>query len=273
MTETLHGEMLAYPGEAGEVQAYLARPETDRPGPAVIVIHEIWGLTDHIRRVADRFMMEGYVAFAPNLYSQPGLADVLIEANIRETMQFMNSVQRDRLSDPAYAQAELAKLPAERREAIQRTLPLLIGGMPRGRFIQDLVKAVDFLRQQPFVDGKIGSIGFCFGGGMSINLACHTDYDGCVVFYGENPSPIEQVERITCPVLGIYGADDIRINSHLDELVRAMVTYKKDFQMKIYPGAAHAFFNETNQRGYRPEQSRDAWQRVLLFFDKALRAG
>ncbi len=61
---------------------------------------------------------------------------------------------------------------------------------------------------------------------------------------GSNPHPIELVEHISCPVLGNYGAEDRRINAHLDELVKAMVAYKKDFEMRIYPHAAHAFFKE-----------------------------
>jgi len=91
--------MMTYHGEAGPVQTYLARPSVVGPRPAVIVIHEIVGLTDHIKRVADRFAEEGYVAFAPNLFSRPGLAEVMTPANVGEAMQFMMTIPRDKWSE------------------------------------------------------------------------------------------------------------------------------------------------------------------------------
>src|SRR5437763_11160898 len=91
--------MVTYDGEVGTVQAYLARPRVEGPGPAVIVIHEIVGLTDHIKSVADRFAQEGYVAFAPNLFSRPGLAEVMTPSNVGEAMQFMMTIPRDKWSD------------------------------------------------------------------------------------------------------------------------------------------------------------------------------
>jgi carboxymethylenebutenolidase len=201
--------MLTYTGEAGPIEAYLSRPATDEPRPAVIVIHEIGGLNDHIKAVADRFVEQGYVAFAPHLYSRPGLAEVLTPPNVAAVLQFMATLQRARMGDTAYVQQEMAKLPPEKKEVVQRVFPVLFGGMPKDKLTQDLVKAVDYLNSQSFVrSGKIASVGFCFGGGMSINLACHAPLAACVVFYGENPTPIEQVENISCPVLGNYGAED-----------------------------------------------------------------
>src|SRR5437868_12045782 len=91
--------MLAYDGEAGPIQTYLARPRGAEPRPTVIVIHEIVGLTDHIKHVADRFAEEGYVAFAPNLFSRPGLAEVLTPSNIAEAMRFLTTVGWDKISE------------------------------------------------------------------------------------------------------------------------------------------------------------------------------
>jgi carboxymethylenebutenolidase len=264
------GTMMTYDGEAGPVQAYLARPLIEGPRPAVIVIHEIMGLNDQIKSVADRFAREGYVAFAPNLFSRPGLAEVLTPSNIAEVMGFMTTLPWDKISDSAYVQQAMSQLPQEKRETLQRVFPVMFGGIPKDRLTQDLVKAVAYLNAQSFVEsGKIASVGFCFGGGMSINLACHARLAANVIFYGENPKPIELVENIPCPVLGIYGAEDLRINMHLDELVQAMVTYKKDFEMRIYPNAAHAFFNETIPM-YREAAARDAWERVLRFYKRTL---
>jgi carboxymethylenebutenolidase len=264
-------QRVVYDGEAAPVQAYLARPKTREPRPAVIVIHEIYGLTEHIEDVADRFAGEGYVAFAPDLFCRPGLAEVMTPSNIQETMQFMSSVDRGRLVDAAYRQEAMAQLPPEQRERVQQVLPLILGGLPKDSLTRDLVRAVDYLGAQRFVRAdRIGSVGFCFGGGMSINLACRTQLAASVVFYGENPSPIELVERIAGPVLGLYGAEDLRVNARLDELVKAMVAYKKDFEMRIYPGAGHAFFNDTRATVYREHAARDAWDRVLRFYARTL---
>jgi len=270
MTDGFQG-MITYDGEVAPVQTYLARPGVEEPRPAVIVIHEIVGLTNHSKHVADRFAQEGYVAFAPNLFSRPGLAEVLTPENVEEAMQSMMTIPREKFADQAYIQQAAAQLPQEKRERLQRVRSTMFGGMPKDRLTQDLVKAVDYLNAQDFVQsGKVASVGFCFGGGMSINLACHApQLAACVIFYGENPNPIELVENITCPVLGNYGAEDMRINAHLDELVKAMVTYKKDFEMRIYPNAAHAFFNDTTPM-HNQVAAKDAWERVLRFYKRSL---
>jgi carboxymethylenebutenolidase len=271
MRNELRG-MLAYDGEAGPVQTYLARPRGEGPRSAVIVIHEIVGLTEHIKRVADSFAEEGYVAFAPNLFSRPELAEVLTPSNVGTVMQFTSTLGWARMSDRASVQQAMSELPQEKRETVQRVLPVLFGGIPKDSLTQDLVIAVDYLNAQSFVQtGKVVSVGFCFGGGMSINLACHANLAASVIFYGENPHPIELVENLSCPVLGNYGSEDMRINAHLDELVKAMVTYKKDFEMRLYPHAAHAFFNETFPM-YNEAAARDAWERVLRFYTRALAA-
>jgi carboxymethylenebutenolidase len=269
MAEATH-EMINYDGEAGKIQAYLSRPAASEPRPAVIVIHEIFGLNDQIKGVADRFAREGFVALAPHLYSRPELNGVLTSESITEVMAFQFSLPREKMGDPAYIHQEMAKLPDGKREIVQKTFTVMMDSGNKGKYGQDLVKAADFLNAQPFVTrGKIASLGFCFGGGMSIYLACHAPLSASVVFYGENPNPIDLVQNISGPVLGLYGGEDLRINSHLDELVKAMSSYKKDFEMKIYPGAAHAFFNETRPN-YREAAASDAWERVLRLFQRTL---
>ncbi|MGD0003199.1 MAG: dienelactone hydrolase family protein [Anaerolineaceae bacterium] len=264
--------MLSYEGEEGQVQAFLSRPDTDQPRPAVIVIHEIFGLVDHTKDVANRFAQQGYVAMAPHLFSRPSLASVLTPANIGEAMRFNFSLPRERMSDAAFVQQELEKLPGGSRETLRQVRALMFGGgLPRESLVKDLVRARHYLASQNFVQAdKIASVGFCFGGGMSINLACLVPLAACVVFYGDNPNPVDLVQNIAGPVLGIYGAEDQRINSHLDELVKSMAQYKKDFEMRIYPGAAHAFFNDTNPNTYRKKPARQAWEQVLHFYRRTL---
>jgi carboxymethylenebutenolidase len=264
--------MTQYTGETGSIEAYLSKPASGEPRPAVIVIHEIFGLVDHTKDVADRFAAQGYVALAPNLYSGDAeLRSVLTPSNVSMAMQFMRSLPVEKMRDTSYVQEELSKQNEEKRAVLQRTMKLLFGGSPKEKLVQDLVRAVDHLNSQDFViRGKVASVGFCFGGGMSISLACHAETSTCVIFYGENPSPIELVENIKCPVLGIYGGEDTRINSNLDKLVRAMTQYKKDFEMKVYPGAPHAFFNNTREATYREAAAKDVWERVLRFFGRTL---
>ena len=264
--------MITFSGTQGPVEAYLSRPETGEPRAAVIVIHEAWGLVDHTKDVANRFANEGYVALAPNLFSSdPELASLLTPKNIGITMGFMQTLPAERRADMAYVQQELAKQPEGQRDVVQRVMGKMFGGMPKDALTKEAVRAVDYLNSREYVAGdKIGTVGFCFGGGVSIDVACHARTAACVVFYGENPSPIELVEEIQCPVLGLYGGEDMRINSNLAKLVAAMVQYKKDFQMKTYPGAPHAFFNDTNKATYRQEAAKDAWDLTLHFFQRTL---
>src|SRR5271157_1376789 len=264
-------EMISFTGEEGPVRAYLVKPDTNEARPAVIVIHEIYGLSDFIKQMTNRIADLGYIAMAPDLFSRPSLVDELTPNNIESVMQFSSKFPREKMSDRSFVQQEISNLPEGKREMVQRAFPLLFGGMLKDKLTQDLVKAVDFIKNQSYVvPGKVGSVGFCFGGGLSINLACHASLAACAVFYGENPNPIELVENIHCPVLGIYGADDTRINSQLDILVLAVVQYKRDFEMKIYPGAAHAFMNFTRPAVYREIASKDAWDRLVRFYGSTL---
>jgi carboxymethylenebutenolidase len=267
--------MTSYEGATGRIEAYLSRPKMSEPRPAVIVIHEVFGLVDHTKDVANRFAAQGYVALAPNLFSgDQQLRSALTPSNIGMTMQFMRTIPPQKMRDTSYVQEELTKQSEEKRAVLQRTTRLLFGGLPKDKLTQDLVKAVDYLNSQTFIKrGKVGSVGFCFGGGMSINLACHAETAACVIFYGENPSPIELVKNVKCPVLGIYGGEDVRINATVDQLVRAMIQYKKDFEMRLYPGAPHAFFNDTSPTTYREEAAKEAWGRVLRFYARTLQAG
>ncbi len=268
--EIASSEMVTFPGESGQVPAYLAQPRVEGPRPAVIVIHEIFGLVDHTKDVANRFAREGYVALAPHLFGTPPLAALLTPDRVRKAMSLMYRLPR---RDPELAQAEIAKLPEPDRTEVAGTVQLLLQGLPKDRLLLDLVAAVRFLRTKPFVrPDRIGCVGFCFGGGMSFNLACATDVAACVIFYGENPSPIEKLRDVKGAVLGLYGGEDVRINAGLEALVRTMVEDKRDFEMRVYPGAPHAFFNDTNPTTYRKEAAADAWDRVLRFYARTLQA-
>lgn len=266
--------MVRFRGAGGEVEAYLARPagNASGPRPAVMVIHAIFGLNDHIKDVANRVASLGYTALAPQLYSYGELAEIFTPENTMVGMKFMQTLAPEKRGDQAYLQQRLSELPQQQREGVSRLMGKMFGGMPMADMCEDLVAGAKYLESQSFVTkGKIGSMGFCMGGGLSIALACRYPTAACVVFYGQNPSPIELVEKIQGPVMGLYGTDDMRINADLDKLVAAMTKYRKDFQMKTYTGAAHEFFNNTNPVSYREAAAKDAWERVAGFFAASLR--
>ncbi len=270
----IKSEMTSYPGESGkEIAAYLAMPTSNGSSPGVVLIHDIFGLKAHIKDVAERIAREGYVVLTPNLYSSdPELMDAFSDSNISLSMKFMGKVDRSRMRDSTYMQEMLSKEPEAERQIISKLFAKMFGGMPNDKLIENGVKAVEFLNSKDFVKkGKIATMGFCFGGGISGNISCRTKTAACVIFYGQNPSPIELVEKMECPVLGLYGVEDERINSELDKFVSELTRRKKEFEIKVYDGAAHAFFDNTNPQVYNEKAAIDSWKRVLELFERSLK--
>jgi carboxymethylenebutenolidase len=249
------------------LSGYLAQPSGKGPFPAIVVIHEIWGLVPHIEDVARRLARAGYVAFAPDVYSRGELP--VTPEDIQVGMQFMLTLPMQVRADPAAMQAKLGELPEARRSRISRTMQWL-QTRDLNQSVADVQAALHWLAQQPFVRAdRIASLGFCMGGTLSGRLAASgAALAGCVIFYGENPP---QVENIRCPVLGLYGNDDHRITDKVPELVQAMQRAGKAFDYHIYPGAAHAFFNDTRDT-FRAEAAADAWKRVQSFLREYLNA-
>ena len=230
----LTSEMVAFPGTAGNINAYLSRPKSGGKLGTVIVIHENRGLVDHIQDVARRFAKDGFAALAVDLLSRPG-----------GTGQY--------------------KTPEEAIAAI--------GKLAKSGVEEDLHSAVAYLKKQNFFNGKIGVVGYCWGGGQSLNFATKCrDLNAAVVYYGRNPDPLDSVQNIPCPVLGNYGADDPNIMPGVEPLKAALTKCGKGFDIKVYPGAKHAFNNNTNADRYHPEAAKDAWARTANFFKKNLSA-
>jgi carboxymethylenebutenolidase len=136
--------------------------------------------------------------------------------------------------------------------------------------IADLEAGLKYLAGQPNGDAdQIGSVGFCWGGARSFTLATASKLlHACVVFYGSTP-PLEDHPKVHCPVLGLYGGTDERITSKVPGTAEAMKKAGKDYTYHIYPGAGHAFFNDTGAN-YNPEAAKDAWPRTLTFLRKTL---
>lgn len=217
------------------IGGYLTRPKGDGRNPAVVVIHENQGLTDHIRDVARRLAKAGYVALAPDLLSRQG-----------GTKSF---------ADGPAAIAAIGKVDAD-------------------SVTKDLNGAIGYLKGQSFVRAnKIGVTGFCWGGGNTLLIATRNkDLAAAVVYYGRNPGNLDDVKNITAAVYGHYGEKDAPITSQVPKLEEAMKQAGKSFEYKVYPGAPHAFNNDTNPQRYQAEAAKEAWAKTLEFFKKHLQS-
>ncbi|MDP7235658.1 MAG: dienelactone hydrolase family protein [Candidatus Latescibacteria bacterium] len=235
--------MADYPGKDGHIAAFIARPDGPGVYPAIIVIHEIFGLVDHIKDVAIRLAREGFVAIAPDLFSREA------------PLQHQNDA----------------------------TMMLdLVRSIPDSRFLNDLVAAIAHLNVLTFVDEKrIGALGFCMGGLYAYLMAARTprlsaiaDFYGRVAYPGytaiKPEAPIDVVSRLHCPILGIFaGEDHVVPVDDVHRLKDTMMEHKKSFEIKVYRNAPHAFFNDT-RTSYRPDEAHDAWRRTINFFRKHL---
>jgi carboxymethylenebutenolidase len=150
----------------------------------------------------------------------------------------------------------------------------LVRALPPARGLQDLGAAFHYLASRPDVErNRIGSIGWCMGGGWSLRLAEHEPrLAACVVNYGELPKDPAVIQSIRAPVLGNFGADDRGIPpAAVEAFETAMKSAGKQINVKIYSGTGHAFENPNNKTGYRPAAAHDAWNRTLAFFNAELK--
>ena len=224
-----------YQGKAGAVAAYLARPVKAGKYPAVVVIHENQGLTDHIRDVARRVAKEGYVALAPDFLSRQG--------------------------GTAKANPKGGGLPNMRELAPWRTVA------------EDVASGFAYLNVLPDARrDKYGLVGFCWGGEMTFAAATQIPtLDAAVVFYGRSPDPLDLVKEIKAPVMAHYGEKDPGVNKGIPDTIEAMKKYNRFYDHRIYPGAQHAFNNDTNAERYNAQTAKEAWGRTMDFFKKNLK--
>jgi carboxymethylenebutenolidase len=237
-------EMVNIQSTKGEINAYLAQPAGTARG-GIIVIHEVWGLADHIKDVADRFADAGYLALAPDLLS--GTIDVEAAVGLQED-----------LFDP------------EKRNAVQPKLRELMAPMQNPSFGEDTLASVaacfDYLYELPDAQQKVAVAGFCFGGSYSFGLAVKEPrLKLALPFYGHANYSAEELASIECPVRAFYGENDENLMKSLPELQVKMREAGVDFETKVYPNCGHAFFNNTNKFAYNQAAATDAWQRTLGF--------
>ncbi len=223
-------EIVSYKSGNEPVMGYLALPEGAGRHPALVVIHEWWGLNNWVKEQAQKFAEKGYVALAVDLY--------------RGKVAY----------DPTLAHE-------------------LMRGMPQDRAQRDLEAAFDYLASRNDVDkDHIGSIGWCMGGGLSLQLAIHEPkLAACVVNYGAMPTDPAEIGKIHAPILGNFGGEDRGIPpSAVEAFEKAMKAAGKSIDVKAYDGAGHAFENPNNKLGYKPEAAEDAWSRTTAFLKKNL---
>lgn len=220
---------ITFAGEGTDVMGYLVQPTGDGPFPAVMVCHENRGLVEHIRDVTRRLAKAGYVALAVDLLSRDGGT-----ANVA----------------PADVPGKLTANP--------------------NQGVADFQAAFTHLQAQDFVQAdKIGMVGFCFGGGITWRVTTAIpELKAAVPFYGP-AAPVEDVPKIQAAVLAIYGENDQRINAGIPAIEEAMLQNNKTFEKIIYPGANHAFHNDTGQN-WNEEAAYDAWEKTLAWLEQYL---
>lgn len=219
---------------------------------ALVVIHEIWGLVDHIKNVADRYAAEGYLVVAPDILSHGGITPE-VGAELAHLMHSSDEEER--------AKAQ----PLMREKMAPVNQPEYAAWA-----VAALKSVVDYLERQDGVDGRIGVLGFCFGGSYSFALAAADPrIRGAVPFYG-TPPETSDLAHLDCPVLALYGDTDERLMASLPDVTARMKAAGVQFLPHVYEGAGHAFFNDTNPVTYRPEVAADAWTRSLEFLRGSL---
>lgn len=258
----------------GKERGFLARPDGAASLPGIVVVQEAWGVDEHIEDVTRRFAAAGYLALAPDLFAEGGVRPAALgRERMLELQRFMSSLTP---AQRANLQGELARLPEPERtrvgESFQAALqPILSGQRKLDAYVPKLLAATHFLRVEHAVSRgrKIGAVGFCMGGGLSALLAGHDpELGAAVIFYGSAP-PADAIADIACPVLGLYGALDERINAGLPAFRDAMARAGKRLETHVYEGAQHAFFND-NRPSYHPDAARDAFVRTLELFRRTL---
>lgn len=225
--------------------AYHTFPDDGQKHAAVILIHEVWGLNDHIKNVADRLAQEGFNVLAPDLLSETGITQKVDQS-------IMKAIANPLTRDEAQKKLREAMAPAHAEGFAVQT-------------VAKLKTAVAFILEDENVTGKVGVMGFCFGGTYSFSLAEDSRIRAAVPFYGHAPENLEEIKDISCPVLAFYGENDHTLMEQLPHLKSAMQQNGKSFRSVVYPHTGHAFFNDTNLATYNPEAARDAWDKALGF--------
>lgn len=198
-----HGEYVALKHGERTVQAFVVYPEVSHKAPVIIMIHEIFGLSDWAKEMADELAAQGYIVIAPDLLTGAG----------------PSGGGTDSFAPDAVTKA--------------------VSGLSADQVTADLDAAADYAKKIPSANGKLFVAGFCWGGGKSFAFATHRhDLSAAFVFYGPPPP---DVTTITAPVYGFYAGNDARISATIPATTEAMKTAGKKYEPVVYDGAGHGF--------------------------------
>ena len=234
-----HGEFVdvKVPGSERPLMAYIVYPERKEKAPVVIVIHEIFGLSDWIRGVADQLAEDGFIAIAPDMLTGKG-------PNGGNTDAFPG------------------------RDDVVKGV--------RGLTPEEVTGALNAVREYgarlPAGNGRTATMGFCWGGAKSFAYAVSQPaLNAAVVYYGSAPDP-SALAAVRAPVLGLYGGDDARVNATIDTTSVTMKGLGRVYEVEIYEGAGHGFLRAQNGRnGGNLKATQQAWPRTLAFLRKHTR--
>jgi carboxymethylenebutenolidase len=231
-----HSEWVRLKHGSREVQCFVVYPEVKDKATAIVLIHEIFGLSDWAREMADELAAEGYIVVAPDLLSGMGPKGGGI----------------DDFADQSAVTKAVSMLPDEQVTA-------------------DLNAAVDYAAKIPACNGKVVSAGFCWGGGQSFSFATNNkDLKAAFVFYGMPPDAGDMA-KINCPVYGFYAGNDARITATVPTATAQMKAASKTYEPVIYDGAGHGFMRAGEAPGASDanEKAREAgFQRLLDLLKK-----
>ena len=225
------GKSVSYKSGDETVQGILYTPAGKGPFPALIVIHEWWGLNDWVKEQASKLADQGYASLAIDLY----------RGKVATTPDMAHEIMR---------------------------------GVPEDRAKRDLHAAFEFLASQPNVKkDRIGSIGWCMGGGYSLDVALQEPtLAATVINYGHLATDTDALKKINAPILGLFGGQDRGITpADVNQFKATMDQLGKKVEIKIYDDAGHAFENPNNKDGYRAADAADAWKRTVDFLAATLK--
>jgi carboxymethylenebutenolidase len=235
-----HGEYvdIKLPSGGTPIRSYVVYPERKDKAGVVIVLHEIYGLSDWIRGVADQLAHDGFIAIAPDLISGMG----------------PNGGGTDSVSS---------------RDDVVK----LVRGITPEDATARLNAVRDYALKIPAANGKFATLGFCWGGGRSFAYAAaQPDLDAAVVFYGTSPEAADLARIKTTPVLGLYGGDDERVNATIGPAQAEMKKLGKTYEPNIYEGAGHGFLRAQEDReGANLKATQQAWPRTIAFLRQHLK--
>lgn len=230
-----HTEWVEIEADGDRIDAYIVYPERADSAPVVVVIHEIYGLSDWARAVADQLAAEGFIAIAPDMLSGKG-ADGSGSAGLdnQGAVSLMRTLQPDEVT-------------------------------------RRINMSVDYATALPSATARFGVIGFCWGGSTVFNYAGgRADLGGAVVYYGSSPET-QSLREIQAPVIGFYGGDDERVNATIDAAKAEMDRLGKRYDANIYDGAGHGFLRAQNDRdGANLAAAQQAWPATVAFLKAEL---